>query len=259
MNRSPSAAINQQIPQEVWSNQPVDYSGLKIFGCPAYAHTRDGKLEPRAKKCMFIGYAQGVKGYRLWCIEDPRSPKIIISRDVIFDEDALLNQRRKSDSDRAESDHGAKKQVELVELTEEDQHNEKEIQPEQIEEPYSIARNRERRDIRPPMRFTDTVAYALNLMDSDPVSYALVMVDDVVSDDPYTYKEAISGRESVEWIAAMTEEIESLRKNQTWELVPLPRGKKVVGCKWVYKKKEGIPGVEPPRFKGKRLYSEGGS
>lgn len=113
VNRSPSAAINQQIPQEVWSGQPVNYSGLKVFGCPAYAHVRDGKLEPRAKKCVFLGYAHGVKGYRLWCIEDPSSPKIIISRDVKFDEHALLNQRRKSESDCAEPDHGAKKQVEI--------------------------------------------------------------------------------------------------------------------------------------------------
>ena len=37
----------------------------------------------------------------------------------------------------------------------------------------------------------------------------------------------------------MVEEIESFHINDTWELVELPKGKKAIGCKWVYVKKEG--------------------
>jgi len=47
----------------------------------------------------------------------------------------------------------------------------------------------------------------------------------------------------------MHDEIESLHKNDTWELVRLPKGYRVVGCKWVYKKKEGKPDVENTRLK----------
>lgn len=32
----------------------------------------------------------------------------------------------------------------------------------------------------------------------------------------------------------MIEEIEALKKNDTWELITLPRGKRTVGCRWVY-------------------------
>jgi len=35
----------------------------------------------------------------------------------------------------------------------------------------------------------------------------------------------------------MQEEIEALHKNNTWDLVPLPQGKKAIGNKWVYKVK----------------------
>ena len=84
VNRSPSTAIDFKTPEEVWSGTPANYSHLRVFCCPAYFHVNDGKLEPRAKKAIFLGYATGVKGYRLW-FPDPKSPKFI-SRDVTFDE-----------------------------------------------------------------------------------------------------------------------------------------------------------------------------
>lgn len=45
--------------------------------------------------------------------------------------------------------------------------------------------------------------------------------------------------------------MKSLDKNKTWELMKLPKGKKAVKCTWVYKRKEGIPGVEWARFKAR--------
>ncbi|KAL1181166.1 hypothetical protein V6Z11_A02G029800 [Gossypium hirsutum] len=50
--------------------------------------------------------------------------------------------------------------------------------------------------------------------------------------------------------------MESLYKNKTWDLVKLPKCKKTVCCKWVFKKKEGTPRVEEPRYKS-RLVAKG--
>lgn len=44
-------------------------------------------------------------------------------------------------------------------------------------------------------------------------------------------KEAL---DNPKWIEAMNEEMGALQRNSTWELVPLPEGKKTIGCKWVY-------------------------
>lgn len=67
INRLPSTAINGKSPLEVWSGKPVsDYNSLRVFGCPAYYHVREGKLDPRAKKSLFMGLQTGVKGYKLW-------------------------------------------------------------------------------------------------------------------------------------------------------------------------------------------------
>ena len=47
----------------------------------------------------------------------------------------------------------------------------------------------------------------------------------------------------------MDEEMESLRINRTWELVPKPENQQLVKCKWLYKLKEGMFISEPFRFK----------
>lgn len=49
----------------------------------------------------------------------------------------------------------------------------------------------------------------------------------------------------------MHEELESLDKNETWIFVDRPNNKKLVGCKWVFKLKERIPWVQPPRYKAR--------
>jgi hypothetical protein len=40
----------------------------------------------------------------------------------------------------------------------------------------------------------------------------------------------------------MVEEMESLHKNEMWDLVELPSGRKLVGSKWVFNKKMNVAG-----------------
>ncbi|KAL0439031.1 UNVERIFIED_CONTAM: Retrovirus-related Pol polyprotein from transposon TNT 1-94 [Sesamum latifolium] len=66
INRSPSVPLLGKLPECVWTDSDIDLSSLRIFGCSAFALQSGDKLDPRAKKCVFIGYPNGVKGYRLW-------------------------------------------------------------------------------------------------------------------------------------------------------------------------------------------------
>ena len=58
---------------------------------------RNGKLEPRARKAVFLGFKRGVKGYKLWDYEDW---KIVLSRNVTFDESSMV---KTSSSQQVES------------------------------------------------------------------------------------------------------------------------------------------------------------
>ena len=88
INRSPRASLGGKVTKEVWTwtGKPIDLGNLKIFGYPAYVHISSddrSKLDPKSKKCIFIGYVKGVKGYNFW---DPVVKKMVISRDAIFHE-----------------------------------------------------------------------------------------------------------------------------------------------------------------------------
>ncbi|KAH9651791.1 hypothetical protein KPL70_026888 [Citrus sinensis] len=95
VNWSPSTAIGLKTAMEMWTRKPADYSYLHAFGCPVYvmynAQERT-RLDAKSRRCIFLGYVDGVKGYRLW---DTSAHKIVINRDVIFVEDQL--QRKDGD------------------------------------------------------------------------------------------------------------------------------------------------------------------
>ncbi|KAH9745517.1 hypothetical protein KPL70_004101 [Citrus sinensis] len=60
-----------------------------------------------------------------------------------------------------------------------------------------------------------------------------------------TFHEALNSSDVALWMTTMQEEIEALHKNKTWELVPLPHGRKAIRNKWVYKiKRDGNDQVE---------------
>jgi transposase InsO family protein len=90
INRSPRVALEGKVAEEVWTGNEVDYSGLRVFRCPAYVHIPSeerSKLDPKSRQCVFLRYKKGVKGYKLW---DPKANKAVISGDVVFDENSML-------------------------------------------------------------------------------------------------------------------------------------------------------------------------
>jgi hypothetical protein len=61
--------------------------------------------------------------------------------------------------------------------------------------------------------------------------------------DSSTYSQAIKDFDSKKWISAMNEEFDSMGKNGVWRLVKRHDGMKVVGCKWIFKRKRDVSGI----------------
>ena len=50
-------------------------------------------------------------------------------------------------------------------------------------------------------------------------------------------KDFTKANKNDEWFKAMNEELDQIEKNETWELIPRPKDKNVIGIDWVFKNK----------------------
>lgn len=222
INRSPSTAINLKTPMEMWTGKPADYSSLHSFGCPAYVMYNSQertKLDPKSRKCLFLGYAEGIKGYRLW---DPTTHKLIISRDVIFVENQL---QLKEEND------STKKSLETTTVHVENNLEEETSNSSESESEHETNEPVESEEVRRSTRGRRPPAWHSEYVTESNIAYCLLTEDG----EPSNIHEASNSPDASMWKTAMQEEIEALHKNKTWELVPLPSGRKAIGNKWVYK------------------------
>lgn len=174
---------------------------MRVFGCATYAHIRQDKLQPRAKKCIFLGFPHGVKAYKLWCLE-PGEARCIISRDVTFNEEVMPWKTSAMNDEQPETSF----EIELQSSTEASTSQSTDLQQEETIETrsetieqsdlpstsqtiateptelvgYQLTRDRTRRTIRPPARY-----------DSDFVGYAFNCYTDDFGCEPCTYNEVV--------------------------------------------------------------------
>lgn len=104
-------------------------------------------------KCIFLGYMPGVKKYKLWC---PETKKLVISKDVIFDDTAIIHglaPKVSYDNNQQRSKRQVELEIDTMSTIEIGRQSKPEIQ--RVDTPlpppqYSIAKDRERRSIKAP-------------------------------------------------------------------------------------------------------------
>nr|GEV15330.1 vinorine synthase-like [Tanacetum cinerariifolium] len=212
--------MNRTIMEKVRCNS-VDYYNLRVFECLIYVHVNEGKLVPHAVKGIFLGYGSGVKGYRVW-FPDPKYRKIIHSRDVTFNEDVIINSGKDFVPPHNFDNNHTKGKVEFEFHIENSTHTQPLYNDEHIE--------------------TQDDGNMPTSIQSQPQTEYLLARD--------------RERRQVNRLPRLEDyqcdlEVESLHKNETWELMKLLEEKRVISCKWLFKVKNGIPGVKINRYKAR--------
>ncbi|GJV31848.1 retrotransposon protein, putative, ty1-copia subclass [Tanacetum coccineum] len=88
------------------------------------------------------------------------------------------------------------------------------------------------------------LSYLRDTSSTDRYGYMWVLREWELEDlnEPPNYKAALADPESDKWLEAMNTEMQSIKDNQVWYLVDLPSNGRIVGCKWLFKKKTDMDG-----------------
>ncbi|KAG2758603.1 hypothetical protein Pcac1_g29276 [Phytophthora cactorum] len=251
-NRCPTRAItHDKSPHQVWTGKKPLLANLKVFGCHAYVHVpkeKRSKFDSKSVRCRFVGYSEHEKAYRF---EELESGRVLISRDAQFMEDVFDGGRREY----------APKEV-LVDLHDEDatdeevssgsDRNEDEDEDEAArDEDFEPGSKRHPRTqsleeaVEVPSAKRQSRHQTLDEMSAaaqESQDFEAAYVVDSVGEMPTTFKSAMESSDAIKWKEACDSEMESLHKNETWILVPLPKGRKAIGNRWVFRVKENQAG-----------------
>lgn len=195
---------------------------------------------------MFVGYCEDMKAYQLF---DPNSKEDLFWRDVHFDENISPGSSSSPTTSFLVVDYGFNHCDAFIDLAEQESSNEV-PQPEEnlpsvpakpVQEQL-VLDNSLRRSLRKrkhPDRFGYDAADFSYLASNQPQSEGISFLSHAISEDPRQFSDVVG---EPEWEVAMIEEYSSLLKNHTWDLVSLPKGHKLVSCKWVYRTKYASDG-----------------
>ncbi|KAJ9537516.1 hypothetical protein OSB04_030249 [Centaurea solstitialis] len=244
LNRSPTSAVKEKTPQASWSGIKPSVDHFKVFGCIAHVHVPDKnrtKLEDKSIKCVFVGLSEESKAYKMF---NPVTRRVIISRDVKFEEDQSWDRGRSSDEENEDMlvcDENIEDEAEKEPNPNAEVSVDAEAEPEKqsSEEDQAEPKTRSTRTRQTPAHLRDYVS-GEGMSEDEAEQYLVLFTCDK---DPTGYYEAAKREE---WRRAMDLEIEAIIKNETWELETLPAGQKKIPVKWArlvvkgYSQRHGI-------------------
>lgn len=95
--RSPHRVLGSKTSEKIYTGKKPEVGQIKIFGCLAYSHVPEEKrmkLEPTAERVILMGYNETSRAYRIYL---PAQRKIVLRRDVTFEEEKALRRSRAID------------------------------------------------------------------------------------------------------------------------------------------------------------------
>ncbi|KAJ8566600.1 hypothetical protein ON010_g6522 [Phytophthora cinnamomi] len=251
---------NNPITSEFRFNPPSDLPGL----APSL-----GGVNDQVNQCKIpvrpSSYSEHEKAYRF---EEIESGRVLVSRDAQFMEDVFDGGRRKYATKEVviglpdEDDEDATDEETPSESDEDGSEDEaardEDFEPgskrhartQSLEEAVEVPRAKRYAPQNGRSTLDEMSAAAQESQD-----FEAAYVVDSVGEMPTTFKSAMESSDAAKWKEACDSEYDSLLKNKTWEVVPLPKGRKAIGNRWVFRVKKNQAG-EVERFKA-RLVAKG--
>lgn len=221
-------------PYEIWYDKKPNVSYFKIFGSRCYVHKDDinGKFDQKSEEGTFLGCSTGSKVFK--CLIKS-SNKIVESANVKIYESKERNDEgnSKEPKDYEEFVYVQPRRIATLLETITEQGDEENIQSSSDEEDH----------IEPTkpilakyVRRNHAQSYIIGDKDAQVMTRNKLRENTCLISklEPRRVKEALNNED---WMKAMTEEIEQIKKNETWTLVPRPKEKNVIGTKWIFKNK----------------------
>lgn len=247
-NRVTSRSIaSDTTPYQLWYGEKPDIGHLRIFG--SYCWYKLPKqhitgLDSRANKAIFLGYAANKKAYKLW---DPMELKVIVSRDVKFDEcPSFISAKSTPDRNEDEIDEDISESYQpdvehdATASHHEAMHTESRMASEEvnsdtekIEESNSSDTSSTSKNAFTPRRSTRVKKLPSRWGHSTALAT-------VIPENDLTFTSATKGEESESWKAAIESEYQSHKTNKSWILVPRSEAKNILTCRWVFKRKDQL-------------------
>ena len=229
-------------PYEALIGKQPNLSGMHVFGSTCYAFIQNAKkLDARSRKGIFVGYDKGSPSYLVYYPELDKVEKV---RCVKFSDSFQLDEM----SDELDELTSERKQTEKIERMLEPTIVEKNTtepeddsgqtdnmgiheSPEKTQRERYPLRSRSKPNYLGQNKFDDNVSFTVDYC------YKIANI-------PECYKQALEMPEANKWQEAMEVEMRALTDNNTFELVPRPKDRQVVGAKWVYTIKTNQDGEE---------------
>jgi Reverse transcriptase (RNA-dependent DNA polymerase) len=180
-----------------------------------------------------IGYPKNTKGYKLW---DINAQKVVISRDVVFEEVKLS-----TESCELEDKIDNEIQRNTPSIKEADSANVDEFENDNGEELDDDVPGTSSEDVaesmKPSVDNSAGVRRSTRIRNA-PGQWWANTAFIAAHTEPKTLRQATTGDDAPHWESAMSAEYHPLMKHNTWNLVPRPQSRNIVSCKWIYKTKE---------------------
>ena len=263
LNRVPSKSV-PTTPYELWTKRKLDLSVLRPWECAAYVLNTShphGKLGARGKKCIFIRYSEHSKGYVFIGEHNSGSLTEFESRDVTFLENDFPQQGDINkdlsfyetmdfgDQDSLHSNGSILGNMFPTPSANDNDLDQNRSNPngstQTLNDPSPSGSNlriiEESVLPEPKLRRSGRQGIPRRRFDIEGGEAFVAITQD--KDEPRNVIEALYGPDKENWTKAMEEEMESMRSNQVWELVDLPKGCKAIGNKWVLKIKHKADGT----------------